>query len=391
MRALGIDPGTKSFDIVLVDGERVVFERSVETEKVARDPDVLIRAIEEIGEDVDMIAGPSGYGTPVVCNNDIIDPRRFALEVLLLSDESDIREGVERGELGIYVYDALAKTVEALWRSELRVCYIPSVILLPTVPLKNKLNRLDMGTADKLASTVLAVWDQSRRLCIGYDETSFILVEMGFGYNAVIAVDGGRIVDGLGGTMVPMGFLTIGSVDAEIVVGVKRWSRGDVFHGGVSSACGEYDVLKIVRSPDKSELCAAALEAMIDWIERAVRAMLVSVRRPREIVLSGRLSRVEEIARAVEERVSDIAPVSSIRGLPGASIAKEAAQGYAVIGEGIAGGVFRGLIEHMRILDARGTVADYICHPKGKAMRERLVSAYRESVRADKVREILGE
>ena len=166
VRALGVDPGTRSFDLVVVEGPRVVWEKSIDTVEVAQNPQKLLKAIEEASP-VDIVAGPSGYGTPVVCNEDIVDVKRFALEILLLSTERDIEEGLSRGELGIAVYSALARVVEALWRSGLRVCYIPSVILLPTVPIHRKLNRVDMGTADKLAVTALAISTLFSFLCTG--------------------------------------------------------------------------------------------------------------------------------------------------------------------------------------------------------------------------------
>ncbi len=383
-RALGIDPGTRSFDLVVIDGPRVVWEKSIDTVDIARDPKKLLEAIEEAGP-VDIVAGPSGYGTPVVCNEDILDARRFAIEILLLSTEKDIEEGLTRGELGIAVYSALARVVEALWRSRWRVCYIPSVILLPTVPLYRKLNRVDMGTADKLAVTALAVYDQSKRLGVGYEETRFILVEMGFGYNAVIAVDGGKIVDGYGGTLVPMGFLTIGPIDAEIVAAGRSWSRSDVFYGGVSTACRELDPVKALEKALSDELCSAGFRAMIEAIERAVKGALVAVPKPREIIVSGRLSRIPQLFEEIEKRLENIAPVTKLRGLEGASIAKEAAQGMALIGEGLAGGYFKDLIEHIEIPRARGTVLDWILHPRVIKARERLKRACLESIKRKEV------
>ncbi len=378
-RALGIDPGTRSFDLVVVDGPRVVWEKSIDTIDVAKDPQKLLDAIEE-AEPVDIVAGPSGYGTPVVCNEDILDARRFAIEILLLSTERDLEEGLAHGELGIAVYNALARVVEALWRSRWRVCYIPSVILLPTVPPHRKLNRVDMGTADKLAVTALAVYDQSRRLGIGYEETRFILVEIGFGYNAVIAVDGGKIVDGYGGTLVPMGFLTIGPIDAEIAAAGRIWSRSDVFYGGVSSVCRELDPFKALEKARSDELCSAGFRAMIEAIERSVRSALVAVPKPREIIVSGRLSPIPQLFEEIERRLEAIAPVTRIRGLEGASIAKEAAQGMALIGEGLAGGYFRNLVEHMEIPQARGTTLSWVFHPRLEQARKRLEDACRDTI-----------
>lgn len=385
MRALGIDPGTRSFDLVVIEDGKVVWEDSIDTVTVATRPESLIEAVERAGA-VDIIAGPSGYGVPVTRNEDILDPWRFALEVLLLTRERDLEIGVKAGELGIRVYEALAKAVVELWRKKLPVVYIPSTVLLPTVPSHRKVNKLDMGTADKMAIAVLGVLDQSTRLGVEYGEVNFILVEMGFGYNAALAVDKGVIIDGLGGTLVPTGFLTIGPIDAELAVMGHQWLRSDVFHGGASEACGTLDMDEVLKRYEQHEQpCAAAVEAMLEGVAKAVRALTLSLPNPREILLSGRHSRHPMLNKLVRERLEEVAPVRQIGGLPGARLAKEAAQGYAVVGEGLAGGRFKELVEHMRIREARGTVLDWVFHPRLKEAKERLRRAYSESVRNPKL------
>jgi len=72
--------------------------------------------------------------------------------------------------------------------------------------------------------------------------------------------------------------------------------------------------------------------------------------------------------------------VVTVEGLPGAGKAKESAQGYAMIGDGIAGGVFRDIVDHMRIEDACGAVADYIIHPGALGLRDRIRDLYRRLV-----------
>ncbi len=379
--AMGIDPGTKSFDLVVIEDDRVIWEKSIETIDIAKNPFKLIDVIEEAGR-VDLIAGPSGYGVPVTCNEDIIDPWRFALEVLLLTREEDLKEGIARGEIGIAVYEAIAKVVVELWRKKLPVCYIPSVILLPTVPYHRKINKLDMGTADKLAIAVLAVYDQSKRLSIEYSDTSFILVELGFGYNAVIAVEDGLIVDGLGGTISSTGFLTIGPIDAELAVMGRLWSRSDVFHGGIAEICNTFDISKVIEGYKRGEEpYESALEAMIEGVVKAVYSIRYSVRKPREVILSGRYTRIRDIVGMIRERLEDIAPVVKLKGLENARIAKEAAQGYAVIAEGLAGGFFRDLISYMRIRDASGTVMNYVFHPRLIEAKKKLLDTYAETVK----------
>ncbi|MCD6088760.1 DUF1464 family protein [Candidatus Bathyarchaeota archaeon] len=385
MKALGIDPGTRSFDLTVVDGEEVVWEDSIDTTAIAENPQSLIEAIEEANE-VDIIVGPSGYGVPITFNRDIIDPRRFALEVLLLTRDEDLRSGVEKGELGIRVYEAIVKVVVDLWRRGLPVCYIPSCILLPTIPAYRKINKLDMGTADKMAVAALGVFDQSSRESVDYAEVNFILVEMGFGYNAAIAIDGGRIVDAVGGTLFQTSFLSMGAVDGEIAVMGREWIRSDVFHGGVADICGTLSLDEAIDEYERfEEPYYSAMESMLEGLEKTVRSLTSSVKEPREILLSGRYARHERLRNLVCERLGEIAPVRQLNNLLGAKISKEAAQGYAIIGEGIAGGVFSDLIKHMRIDEARGTVLNWVFHPRLKNAKERLLKTYIETVREPKL------
>jgi len=385
MRSLGIDPGTRSFDLTVIEGKRVVWENSIDTPTVAERPEALIEAVEAAGR-VDIIAGPSGYGVPVTFNRDIVDPYRFALEVLLLTKEEDLKRGIELGELGIRVYEAITKVAVELWRRELPVCYIPSCILLPTIPPHRKVNKLDMGTADKMATAVLGVFDQSTRYEITYGEVSFILVELGFGYNAAIAVDKGMIIDSLGGTLIQTGFLTMGPIDGEIAVMGREWVRSDVFHGGVADICGTLSIDEALSGYEQGEEpYVLAVESMLENVEKAVRSLTSSIENPREILLSGRYSRHPKFRNLVQERLGRIAPVRSLGTLPGAKISKEAAQGYAMIGEGIAGGELSSLIKHMRITDARGTVLSWVFHPRLKAAKENLAETYVKSVKNPKL------
>jgi len=116
LRALGIDPGTGTFDLAVVDGERVVHEDSLPAAEVAEDPERLVRAIEASRADV--IAAPSGYGVPFAWASDVRDPLRFTYEVLLLSTREQIAKA--SGELGVKVYEALALVVSQLVKADVR-------------------------------------------------------------------------------------------------------------------------------------------------------------------------------------------------------------------------------------------------------------------------------
>jgi predicted butyrate kinase (DUF1464 family) len=269
------------------------------------------------------------------------------------------------------VYAAMIKLEVEMKRGELPVCYIPGVIQLPTVPLHRKVNKIDMGTVDKACAAVLGVHDQAERLKIPYSETSFILIESGFGYNAVIGVEGGRIVDGIGGTIGGPGFLTLGGMDAELAAIVGRWEKADIFTGGGVSISGRGSLEEIGDHLDEED-CRVAWEAIIEGVEKGVASMTVSVPRAREILLSGRWARTARLREELTRRLSRFGPVRRVGWLESAIVVKEAAQGYAMVADGLAGGEYAELIEWMRIKEAKGTALDYVYHRKGRGALQEL-------------------
>jgi len=384
VRVVGVDPGTKTFDVVVVEGDRVVFERSIDTVSVARDPSVLLDVLNSLA--VDYIVGPSGYGVPVTFGSDVRDARRFAVEVLLLSSDEDIRLGVGAGELGVWVYDALAKTVVSLIeRYRERVLFIPSVIQLQTIPWYRKVNKVDMGTVDKLASAFLAVYSESLESPYGLESVNVIVVELGYGYTGVVAVRRGRVVDAIGGTYASIGTLTAGAMDLEVVAGVKRWSRWDVFHGGVYRLSDRLDLVDLVKAYESSEEPLASLYlAYVEGVAKDIARAIISVPEVDKIVLSGRYGGVREIVKHLSELLGGI-EVVRVKGLKGASTSKEAGQGYAAIGEGVVGGYFSSIVDHMGIREACGTVVDYVFHRAAREFKMRVIEAYKSSVNNPKL------
>ncbi len=374
MRVVGVDPGTRSFDVILLEDGRVVSEHSFDTVVVARSPRLLSDLIKSM--DADLIVAPSGYGVPVTWGFEVVDARRFALELLLLSKPSDL----DFDHIGVYVYRALVDVVDSLVREfPAKTIFIPSVILLPTVPWFRKINKVDMGTVDKLASTVLAVYEYSVRESLDYNSVSIIVVEAGYGYTGVVSVNRGLVVDGIGGTTACIGPLTAGALDLEVVAGVGRWSRWSIFRGGlvdVVGVAGLHDITSMAEGG--GEKARAALEAYFECVAKDVRRALVSTPKAEVVVATGRNARLPELKKAIEERTG--LEVVTVKGLPGVGSAKEAAQGYAMIGDGLVGGFFKDVVEHMRIKDACGTVADYIVHPEALNYKERIRNLYRELV-----------
>ncbi|TDA32123.1 MAG: DUF1464 domain-containing protein, partial [Hadesarchaea archaeon] len=231
VRVLGIDPGTKSMDLCGLEDGRVVYERSLDNVELVKRPGLFREAVEE-ALPVDLIAGPSGYGVELTRIEEVPEERfeQWYYNYILLTSKEEVLKAIEEGLFGAILYKNMTEACLWMRKEGLPVVFIPSVVELPTVPEFRKVNKLDMGTADKMAVAVLGVHSQASRLGIPYREVSFILIELGFGYNAVIGVEGGRIVDGIGGTTFPgIGFLTASSLDGELVQMVGKWERGDVF------------------------------------------------------------------------------------------------------------------------------------------------------------------
>jgi predicted butyrate kinase (DUF1464 family) len=354
MRCVGIDPGSKSFDFYGTDDNTILIDHSLPSEEVAANPHLLMEVIEPL-QPLDIIVGPSGYGTPLTS---LEAAAESVLTEILPSDSGDVR--VNEGIRNVFY---LMK--ERRWP----VYLTPGVIHLPTVPEYRKANRLDMGTADKVCVAFLSIWDQASFLNIPIEETSFVLVEIGFGFTAVLGIDKGRIVDGIGGTSGGPGFLCPGAMDAELAIRFGRKPQQILFTGGIRDLAGGDQTLTLEEMIADSDRFGEPLELFWESIERSCVAMMVSVRAPREILLSGRLARFPGVIEILTTRLARHAPVRLVGRC--AVVAKEAAEGAAMVGEGLLGGRFQPLVERMRLREASGSMYDHI-----------LISGLRDEVRA---------
>ena len=91
-RVAGVDPGTFSFDVCVLDGGEVVAERSLRTADVGADPAVLVEALLDDGP-FELVLGPAGYGLPLVPASQVGE-RELALMLLVREDEPHGRVGV---------------------------------------------------------------------------------------------------------------------------------------------------------------------------------------------------------------------------------------------------------------------------------------------------------
>ncbi len=240
--------------------------------------------------------------------------------------------------------------------------FTPAVIHLPTVPRHRKLNRVDLGTAEKVAAAALGVWDQGQRRQLRPKDTSFILVDLGGAFTALIAVSDGQVVDGMGGTSGPMGWQSSGAWDGEVAFLAGTVDKTMLFAGGVET----------IAAAEGGEPNAGAV-AIQGYVEGVMKGVLVSHR----IVAPaggdsarGAPGPGPRVRDALVSRLEDIAPVRDLSGF--AKVTKQGAQGAALIADGLAGGRWAELVDTMRLREASGTALDHLSVITPARARERL-------------------
>ncbi len=327
LRVAGADPGTSSLDLLVLEDGAVAEQGRFTPQDLHADPAVAVRWLEEHGP-FDLVAGPSGYGLPLVSARDCTDEHR---RLMTLVRPDDAEPGGVAG---------FSRLLVALCASSLPVIFLPGVVYLPTVPAQRKLNRIDLGTPDKLCVAALAL-----ALRGGSPDYRACVVELGSAFTACVVVSGGEIVDGAGGTSGPIGWGSGGAWDGEVAYLLSPLSKRDLFTGGVG---GLADVALA-----QSALCEGLLKTV---------AGLLAVTPCDEIVLSGRLLEIRpDIAEAVTACLGRLLRVVRLESLPGAWV-KHSAQGAAVLADGLAGGRWAELVRRMRVREARGSVLDGIIH-----------------------------
>ncbi|MCZ7358079.1 MAG: DUF1464 family protein [Candidatus Methanoperedens sp.] len=341
VRVIGIDPGTKSFDFCGLDDDDVILDISIATRDIIEDSGAIADIITRTSPD--LVVGPSGFGIPLTDIKDVGERELFLMSLIKREDNKSF--------LG------MRKSINRMIQLELPVVFIPGVIHLPTVPFYRKLNRIDMGTADKLCCAALGIRDQAERGEKSYDKTSFIMLEMGFGYTAAVAVEEGRIVDGIGGSSGNIGFLSMGSMDSEVAYLLGGFNKDLIFKGGAGTIAGTPE--KLMENED-------ALNAYLEGAVKDVLSLTASVE-PEEILVSGRISKVSGLFEELKKRI-DLAPIRRLNGFPVKKV-KEAAQGAALIANGLMGGKYRELVDVMKIKEAKGTSLDYILLPEIEDMK----------------------
>ena len=343
-RVVGIDAGTVSLDVCgLVEG-RLALDLTWPTPEAVADPDGFIAELRRTGEP-DLVVAPSGYGLPLRSGSGVTDEE---LRLAFLAGPA------ERGGIG-----GLRHLVRHLADSTIPTVLVPGVVHLDTVPEHRKLNRVDMGTADKVCAAALAIEDQRERTGRRLEAISLILLELGGAFTAAVAVDRGQIVDGLGGTSGPLGWQASGALDGEVAFLAGRVDKAMLFRGGAET---------VARSGrDAREL---AVRAYVESAVKAVAQLRVSAPRADEVLVSGRGASDTALVGRLTRALSNVITVRQLEGF--ALVAKQGAQGAALVADGLAGGRHEALVKRLRIGEAQGTVLDHLHLISAATARRRL-------------------
>jgi predicted butyrate kinase (DUF1464 family) len=345
-RVIGIDPGTVGISLCGIEDGRLFLDRSFPTADALASPSLILDELSRAGA-VDLIAGPSGYGLPLTNAQDLSEAD---LRLAFLS------AGGEPGGIR-----GLTSLVRMLAASSLPLVLTPGVVHLASVPAHRKVNRVDMGTADKVCAAALAIWEQASRRGVGSQEVSAILLELGGAFSAAVAIGHGRIVDGVGGSSGPMGVHAVGALDGEVAFLAGTISKGLLFHGGASTIAGMDDASFGELVEATTPRAQLAIAAYIESALKAVAALMVSVPDVRDVVVSGRAGTHPHVMTEITRGLARIVPGGTVSSLAGfAGEASRAAQGAALIAEGLAGGRTAALVDALGIREATGTVVDHL-------------------------------
>ncbi len=366
VKAVGIDSGTKTMDIYGFDDQdgSVLIDFALSREEVTKNPSLVIDKLLEtqrVCGRIDAIAGPAGYGLPL---QKARDTKLEDIALATFVTQADVERKIKI--VGLRQLMRLMKDTP-----ELNIWFTPSVIQLPTVPEYRKANRIDMGTNDKVPTAILAVKNQAQRLKINYDQTNFIVVEIGFAYTSAMAIKKGKIVDAMAGTAGFPSFLGMGFLDGELVYGLantmKDFPKLTLFAGGAAAVAG-FDTSKpiqgLIEEAKSSEKIKSGLDLMLESVVKDVASLLPSVK-PAEVILSGRFSKIPAFYAMVKERLEgffgEIGSKIDVVKLEGnAAVAKGAAEGAALFANGIAHGKYGPIVEVMKLRESKGGIFDHL-------------------------------
>jgi predicted butyrate kinase (DUF1464 family) len=360
VKAIGIDSGTKTMDIYGFDDQdgSTIIDVAIPRDQITESAKLVLEKLRDAQKSVgkiDAIVGPSGYGMQLKLAKEATDEE---IAEATFVTEADVKRRLRI--IGLRELMLLLRGAD-----DLNTYFTQGVIHLTTVPKYRKANRIDMGTSDKVLSVVLAAKDQAERLKIPFTETSFILVEVGFGYTSAMAVKGGQIIDAMAGTAGFPSFLGSGFFDSEVAYAIANatddFSKQLLFAGGVASFAkvDQSKPLEEFVQNVNSQQTKEGYKMMLESVVKDVASLLPSTL-PKEIIRSGRFIRIPKFLLDINISFSEFFKTSvktNVKVLETkAKVTKQAAEGAAVFANGLAGGKYKPLVDAMKLRESEGSV-----------------------------------
>lgn len=345
----GIDPGTNSYEIFVMEDGTKLFRKEIKTSKVIENPEIILETIND--SNAMFIAGLSGYGLPVKKFSELTKEDLF-LMTLTRSDKPSV---------------GLRRVLEYITQNNKPNFFtIPGVIHLPTVPEWRKINKIDMGTADKVCSVVMAMDQLSQKMNLDYEGQDFVLLEAGSAFNAFIAVKGGKIVDGIGGTSGFISYRSISSIDAELVPLFRKADNDNIpksiiFEGGLGSYIKDKELgnWKSAEEIDNKDILSWQLEYILKGLKVVEVSLRATDKEKPMVITSGSVFCNKLFKSMFKDRCGSY-EILELKEIDTGGQSKKSGRGAAIIADGIAGGRYAQLIEKMELKNAMGTVLDYI-------------------------------
>ncbi len=351
---LGIDPGSLSWDFFGLNDDQIILDTSIPTKDIIREPRKCITVIKSLHKKhkIDLMVAPSGFGLPLRKSSELTEKDIFL--TLLKFQKKEKEELLGLGEI-----------LRLIKKENIPGVMVPGVKHLSTVPRYRKINKIDMGTADKLCTAVVGIKDQMETYNLPPERTNFIMVEIGYGFTAVLAIENGKIIDGIGGSNI-MGFRACGSLDGELAYLIKEIKKENIYKGGVAYIAGYSDLSlkEISLLAEKDEQTRIAFQAYISSVQKAVYSISSSFsekEKKKEILLAGRGANINYIQHNIYDALNDFIPVRLMKTY--SQIAKRAAQGAAYIADGLLGGKYKPIVNNLELNHASGSILDDIFIP----------------------------
>jgi predicted butyrate kinase (DUF1464 family) len=152
-----------------------------------------------------------------------------------------------------------------------------------------------------------------------------------------------------------------GALDGEVAFLAGGISKQLVFSGGAAAVAGVPGASAEELASSREPASRVAWEAYMESAAKAVAALAVAVPQAHDVVLSGRSARSARVRDELSHRLRGVVDGVSVHVLDGiAAQSSQAAQGAALLADGLSGGASKTLVERLDLRGAAGTVLDHL-------------------------------